>query len=69
MLKFVNQLLQDEDGATAIEYVLLAGLISIAAIAAMTSVGGSIKNTFSHVANQVDDAAKSAGTTGGGKVP
>ncbi len=56
MLKFVNKLLKNENGATAIEYVLLAGLISIAAIAAMTSVGDSIEATFKHVGDEVGKA-------------
>ncbi len=60
MLKFVNKLLKNENGATAIEYVLLAGLISIAAIAAMTTVGDSIKATFDHVGAEVGKAQTAA---------
>ena len=56
MLKFINKLLKNENGATAIEYVLLAGLISVAAIAAMTSVGDSIKTTFENVNSKVGQA-------------
>ena len=36
-------------GATMIEYVLLAGLISMAAIAIMTTVGGSITTMFGKI--------------------
>lgn len=42
--------LKDETGATAIEYGLLAALISIAAIAAMTSVGTALSTKLGDVA-------------------
>ena len=42
--------LRDESGATAIEYGLLAALISIAAVAAMKVVGTKLSGTFSSVA-------------------
>ena len=41
--------LKNQCGATAIEYGLIAALISIVAIAAMTSVGDSLTNTFQNV--------------------
>ena len=43
--------LKDEDGATAIEYVLIAALISVAAIAAMGTVGNKVSTVLSNVAN------------------
>ncbi len=43
-------LMKDENGATAIEYGLIAALIAVAAVAAMTTLGKSISNTFSTVA-------------------
>jgi pilus assembly protein Flp/PilA len=49
MSKFFTRFAQDESGATAIEYGLIAALISITIIAAAQSIGGSIKNKFSHV--------------------
>ena len=42
--------LKDETGATAIEYGLLAALISIAAIAAMTTVGQNLTAKLNTVA-------------------
>jgi pilus assembly protein Flp/PilA len=42
---------KDEDGATAIEYGLIAALISVAAIAAMTALGGQLSTLFTTVAN------------------
>ena len=50
MHAFFKKLIQDEAGVTAIEYGLIAALIAIAAIAAMTSLGTSLTSTFSHVA-------------------
>lgn len=41
--------LKDEAGATAIEYGLLAALISIAAVAAMNTLGGTLSTTFTNV--------------------
>lgn len=49
-MKTVISLIKDESGATAIEYGLIAALISIAAITALRSVGSSLSTTFSGVA-------------------
>jgi len=48
-MKFINKLLRDEAGATAIEYGLIAALIAVAAITAMTSLGGQLSTTFHKV--------------------
>jgi pilus assembly protein Flp/PilA len=50
------QLWRDESGATAIEYGLMAALISVAAITAMGALGNSLSNTFSYVSNQMQNA-------------
>jgi len=50
MLSIFRRLIKNENGATAIEYVLIASLISVAAITAMTSVGGKVSNVLSNVA-------------------
>ena len=47
----ILELLGNEDGATAIEYGLIAALIAVAAIAAMGSVGNGLSNTFNDVSN------------------
>ncbi len=44
-------IMKDESGATAIEYALIAALVSIIAIAAMTLLGQKISTTFSTVAS------------------
>lgn len=45
-MKLINKILRDEAGATAIEYGLIAALIAVASIVAMTSVGSELTNTF-----------------------
>jgi len=47
----IQQFIRNEDGATLIEYGLLAALISIAAIAAMTEVGNKLVTTFTAVSD------------------
>ena len=48
-MKLFNEILNDESGATAIEYGLIATLIAVACITALTSLGGSLSNTFGTV--------------------
>jgi pilus assembly protein Flp/PilA len=43
----------DQSGATAVEYGLIASLISIAAITAFNSVGNKLKTTFNAIANNL----------------
>jgi len=44
-------ILKDESGATAIEYGLIAALVSVAAITALTTMGSSLKAMFETVSN------------------
>jgi len=48
-MKFFAKLRCNEDGATAIEYGLIAALIAVAAITAMQGLGGQLANTFTKV--------------------
>ena len=48
-MTFFKNLVRDEQGATAIEYGLIAALIAVAAITAMTSLGGTLSGTFNNV--------------------
>ena len=48
-MTFFKNLVRDEQGATAIEYGLIAALIAVAAITAMTSLGGTLSGTFANV--------------------
>jgi pilus assembly protein Flp/PilA len=53
MCAFIRRLLRNHDGATAIEYGLIAALIAVAAIGAMTSLGGKLGNTFNKVSGNL----------------
>ena len=55
-MTLINRILKDESGATAIEYGLMAALISVAAITAMGALGNSLSNTFNFVSNQMASA-------------
>ena len=48
-MKFFNKIARDEQGATAIEYGLIAALIAVAAISAMSALGDNLTNTFTDV--------------------
>jgi pilus assembly protein Flp/PilA len=44
---------KDESGATAIEYGLIASLVSVAIIGALTTLGGKVSTTFGKVSAQL----------------
>jgi pilus assembly protein Flp/PilA len=54
---FFNRILHSEDGATAIEYGLIAALIAVAAITAMGALGNSLSNTFETVSTQMNNSS------------
>ena len=49
MLHVLQLVANEESGATAIEYGLIAALISIAGVAAFTTMGGSLTSIFFYV--------------------
>ena len=51
MLSIFRRLMKNEQGATAIEYTLIASLIAVAAIAAMRTVGTTVNAVLTNVAN------------------
>jgi pilus assembly protein Flp/PilA len=53
MFATLMNLWRNEDGATAIEYGLIAALIAVAAISAMQLVGSSLTATFNNVASKL----------------
>jgi pilus assembly protein Flp/PilA len=59
-MKFINKLIRDEAGATAIEYGLIAALIAVAAIVAMQNMGNNLKNTFQTASDKLDCAKTSS---------
>jgi pilus assembly protein Flp/PilA len=53
MTTLFKRFVKDDSGATAIEYGLIASLIAVAAITAMTTVGKELIGTFTKVSNQL----------------
>jgi pilus assembly protein Flp/PilA len=54
MMSIFRRLMKNEKGATAIEYTLIASLIAVAAITAMTTVGNKVSNVMSNVASSMN---------------
>ena len=52
MTNLIKRFAQDEDGATAIEYGLIAALIAVAIIASVTALGTNISKNFSLMAEK-----------------
>ncbi len=55
-MTFFKNMLRDEAGATAIEYGLIAALIAVAAITALSNVGGELNTTFTTVGTSLTTA-------------
>jgi pilus assembly protein Flp/PilA len=53
MRNLAFRLLKDDRGVTAIEYGLIAALISVVIVTAVTTVGTNLKNTFNTVATNL----------------
>jgi pilus assembly protein Flp/PilA len=53
MLRLTKKFLRDESGATAIEYGLIAALIAVVIITAVTAVGTNLSGTFNTIAGKV----------------
>lgn len=52
-MKTISKFFKNESGATAIEYGLIAALISVVIIVAVTQVGGYLNNTFSSIGSSL----------------
>ena len=59
-MRKIQTFLKDESGATAIEYGLLAALIAVAIITAVTLVGTNLSDMFNRVATSVASATPSS---------
>ncbi|WP_340586191.1 Flp family type IVb pilin [Erythrobacter alti] len=57
-MTFFKNMIRDEQGATAIEYGLIAALIAVAAITAMQSLGNELSTTFNNVKTELTEANK-----------
>ena len=53
MGKTLIRLARDESGATAIEYGLIAALISVVIIGVLSTLGGQLNTKFSQISNQL----------------
>ncbi len=56
MFKVIRAFAYDESGATAIEYGLIAALVSVAAIGALTAMGSSLSTMFNTVSSALSGA-------------
>jgi pilus assembly protein Flp/PilA len=54
MSKFVTRFLKDESGATAIEYGLIAALIAVVLITAITGLGNALNTKFTSISTAVN---------------
>ena len=57
MMTKLKRFVSDESGATAIEYGLIAALISVVIIGAVTLVGTNLSNTFQTIATKLSSAS------------
>jgi pilus assembly protein Flp/PilA len=55
-IEFLNDIIRDESGATAIEYGLIAALLAVVLIAALTSLEGSLSGIFENIGGKLDEA-------------
>lgn len=55
-MKTIRKFLKNNKGATAIEYGLIAALIAVAAMAAMSGLAGSLNKTFNNVSGKLSGA-------------
>ncbi len=53
MKTFISKFMSDESGATAIEYGLIAALIAVVIIAAVTALGTNINAAFTDVSTAI----------------
>ena len=49
----IRKFVRDEEGVTAIEYALIAALLAVAIITAVSTLGGKVSNTFTKVGNSL----------------
>ncbi|GLK49028.1 fimbrial protein [Brevundimonas intermedia] len=57
MTKFISRFAKDESGATAIEYGLIAALIAVVIITALTTLGTNLDATFKGVSDKLSKPA------------
>ncbi len=65
MIAKIKSFAKDESGATAIEYGLIAALVSVAAIAALRGMGESLSTMFGAVSGELTNAVNNMATSTG----
>ena len=60
-MKTIRDFLKNDSGATAIEYGLIAALVSVAIIGILGTLGDNLVNTFTTVSDSLGDAGGDAG--------
>ncbi|WGF89204.1 Flp family type IVb pilin [Marinivivus vitaminiproducens] len=66
MISLLRRLRRDESGATMIEYGLIAALVSVVAIGALSTLGDGLSTSFESIAGKLTDTAGEIdGGTGG----
>ena len=63
MITSIKKFMKEEDGATMIEYGLIAALVSVAAVIALTALGGSLSSMFTSVSDKVKEVTPDTTTT------
>ena len=56
-LKRIGEIFRDESGVTAVEYGLIAGLISVAIIAVLLTLGGDLTNVFNDISGGLQNGS------------
>ena len=63
----LSEFIKTEEGATAIEYALIAALVAIVMIGAVSTLGGQISDTFGYVTESIGgDGTGGGGSASGG---
>ena len=60
-MQLLRNLCRDEKGATAIEYGLIAALVSVAIIGILTTLGDNLSNTFQTVSDELGGSGGGSG--------
>ena len=60
MWSLVTRFLRDEDGASALEYGLVVGLIALVIIAGLGLAGGTLSNLFNYIGHELSNVTPSA---------
>lgn len=61
MSKFITRFTKDESGATAIEYGLIAALIAVVLVGALSLIGTGLNTKFTEISDAVNEAGEGGG--------